>query len=154
MRGLYKRGSFWWIQSHGRRVSTKCTDEKAASIVAARIQLRLEIVAELKRDPELLEEIEALLKLRATKIGWVYVLRSGDAVKIGWTGRAVESRLAAARTYISGDVFIYASLRGTRLDERVLHKRFAHARLRGEWFIAADPQVAEWLISVQPQAAE
>lgn len=150
---LYLRGDVWWVQLHNRRLSTKCTDERAAVIAAGRIELRLEVLRCIKRDPELADEVEAFLKRRAKKKGRVYVLRRGDAVKIGWTGNDPADRLAAAKTYTTEPIHLVTSFRGTRADERGLHERFASARIRGEWFRATDPEVAVWLIAVSPVGA-
>lgn len=40
MAAVYKRGKsrFWWCRIHGHRVSTKCTDKRAAEKVAARLE--------------------------------------------------------------------------------------------------------------------
>lgn len=40
MARIYKRGKYWWYQWQGERVSTRCTDQKAAALVFADVQRR------------------------------------------------------------------------------------------------------------------
>jgi len=40
MAKLYKRGKVWWYQFRGRRVSTRCTDKRAAELAARELERR------------------------------------------------------------------------------------------------------------------
>jgi hypothetical protein len=53
--------------------------------------------------------------------------RKGGLIKIGWS-RSVETRMAAVRAKVVG------AIPGERKVEKALHERFAHLRVRGEWF--------------------
>lgn len=70
---------------------------------------------------------------RATPANYVYFLRSGDRVKIG-TSRTPASRLADLAIAVSDPVEQILVVRGSRADEKRLHKRFERFRTRGEWF--------------------
>jgi Meiotically up-regulated gene 113 len=72
--------------------------------------------------------------------GYVYFIQDGLSryVKIGWTTDSPFRRLQTLQTGCPGDLSVAAMVRGTEDLEKALHKRFAHYRIRGEWF---DPQV-------------
>ncbi len=54
-------------------------------------------------------------------------------VKIGHAA-ILRSRLATIQSCNPGDVWFSRTFAGNRADEMVLHQRFAHLRLNGEWF--------------------
>lgn len=60
--------------------------------------------------------------------------RELNRVKIGCTTAGLRARLAACRSASPCDLHMEAQLPGDRVTERRLHKRFAAARIRGEWF--------------------
>jgi hypothetical protein len=70
--------------------------------------------------------------------GYVYFLRAGDTIKIGFSQKPF-ARWSELSTGISGRMTAFVAVTGTTLDERILHKRFADFRLRGEWFEASEP---------------
>jgi hypothetical protein len=76
---------------------------------------------------------------RATsKTGWIYYLRVGDHIKIGYAGR-LEQRL---RQYPPTAVLL-AAHRGTRTDEQVIHSLLTVHRAAGrEWYPASAPVLA------------
>jgi hypothetical protein len=55
------------------------------------------------------------------------------AIKIGVTGN-LNARLSAIRTGTSNAIMVLGSVRADRQFERELHRKFAYARIRGEWF--------------------
>lgn len=57
----------------------------------------------------------------------VYFARRGKLIKIGWS-RNVRYRVSELKAKLIGTV------PGDRAEEKVLHARFAHLRVRGEWF--------------------
>jgi len=57
--------------------------------------------------------------------------RRGGLIKIGWS-RSVRGRLTAVKAKMIG------AIAGDREIEKKLHKRFAHLRVRGEWFKPGD----------------
>jgi hypothetical protein len=66
----------------------------------------------------------------------VYFIRrqvGRGAVKIGYA-RNPAARLAELQTGSDARLEIIATLPGGQVVERALHVRFAHLRLRGEWF--------------------
>lgn len=76
--------------------------------------------------------------------GWVYYLRVGDKLKIGYTadpGRRLKS--------YPPDSKLIAIHPGTKATERDMHHRFAHARLAGrEWFSPTDLAITEHIATV------
>jgi len=73
-----------------------------------------------------------------TSSHYVYVMRSGDAIKIGITSQ-LEKRKKGLQTANSHRVDIIAALLvGTRFQaekiEKIYHKAFKAFRLNGEWF--------------------
>lgn len=70
----------------------------------------------------------------ARESGVVYFIRDEDGyIKIGTAGSA-ESRLAALQTAHRQRLTLLATLPGERTEELALHRRFASAHVRGEWF--------------------
>lgn len=55
------------------------------------------------------------------------------AIKIGYAA-SPEDRVAALQTANASSLCLLASIPGGRSDEAELHRRFAAARLVGEWF--------------------
>lgn len=55
-------------------------------------------------------------------------------VKIGYTRRRVENRVAEGQTFSPTNIHVLVETPGTRRDEGQLHRYFAGARLKGEWF--------------------
>jgi hypothetical protein len=70
--------------------------------------------------------------------GYVYFLRSGAAVKIGFSTRPAD-RMEALLTGMPGSVDLFITLPGRMIDERRLHAVFADYRLNGEWFTFCGP---------------
>jgi hypothetical protein len=63
----------------------------------------------------------------------VYFIRVGDRVKIGLS-RDVERRLRAHQISSPDPLSIWHLVEGDLETERRLHRQFADARIRGEWF--------------------
>lgn len=93
-----------------------------------------------KIDERAVLELEDRLLLsgnvRMNDPGWVYFLQASSSkhIKIGFTSRNVESRVAEMQTGQSDKLIIMAKIPGDRANERSLHQKFAEHRLRGEWF--------------------
>jgi hypothetical protein len=66
----------------------------------------------------------------------VYFVQAGEHVKIG-TSTRTEARLSQAQTMNALPVKLIGTVRGDRRLEKVLHKRFDHLRVQGEWFAAS-----------------
>lgn len=67
--------------------------------------------------------------------GFVYFIRAGrtNAVKIGYASN-VESRLRELQCANASPLHLLGFMPGTLEDEWAWHERFAHCRIRGEWF--------------------
>jgi len=77
------------------------------------------------------------MKATSRPQGWVYFIRSGDLVKIGYS-TDVAYRARQLRTLSAGRCVLVAAHPGTQKDEFALHKRFSSLRQHGEWFIWCD----------------
>jgi hypothetical protein len=70
--------------------------------------------------------------------GTVYFVQEGDErgpVKIGFTSKEdVNQRMANMATGNSRHLRLLGKIRGGRIREKNLHRRFASQRIRGEWF--------------------
>lgn len=70
--------------------------------------------------------------------GFIYFLRAGDAVKIGFSGTPL-GRFLALKTGIADQITAIVVVRGTQADESRLHRELVHYRKEGEWFTATAP---------------
>lgn len=77
-------------------------------------------------------KLKALANEDPGRIGYIYFLRSGDMVKIGFAAN-VKSRLAALRTAAPNSELLL-TIPGTQATERFLHAHFHAYRCYGEWF--------------------
>src|SRR5437868_5471954 len=66
----------------------------------------------------------------------IYFLRdeATQLVKIGFTSNTREARLRDMQTGCPGELVLVFEQEGSKADEGSWHARFAHARVRGEWF--------------------
>ena len=64
---------------------------------------------------------------------WVYFLRAGHRVKIGYSKDPVE-RAQALRTSLADQAEITFTVKGGRKLEQFFHRVFEGERLQGEWF--------------------
>lgn len=67
--------------------------------------------------------------------GWVYFIRAGDAVKIGWSADPWR-RIREIRTSSSSPAYMLGMARGSKDLERKFHHWFEAQRTHGEWFSA------------------
>lgn len=76
---------------------------------------------------------------------WVYFIRSGEGgpIKIGHA-RDPYTRLMNLRTASPEPVTYLGHVAGGIDEERALHKRFGHLRIRGEWFLPA-PELLDFI---------
>lgn len=77
-------------------------------------------------------------------LGYVYFVRAAglDLIKIGWTGGHPAKRLRELSQASPVELAFEGVMLGTWQAEQALHLRFAHLRVRGEWFRAAPELVA------------
>lgn len=76
---------------------------------------------------------------RTGRQGTVYFIGDGEGrVKIGYTAGSAAERMKDLQTGSPQRLRLLATQPGSMRDERALHRRFAHARIRqdGEWFRA------------------
>lgn len=67
--------------------------------------------------------------------GYVYFVRVGDRIKIGYSTRPTR-RLLALQTANPGKLEILGTMWATRDREREIHRQFKRLHVRGEWFMA------------------
>lgn len=67
--------------------------------------------------------------------------RAVEAVKIGYTGGDPYGRLKSLQTGCPTPLVLTGYYEGAPDDERELHRRFASARITGEWFNLEDDDV-------------
>lgn len=78
--------------------------------------------------------------------GVVYFIKSGDAIKIGFS-TDVYKRIADIKTGATSEVFLLEYARAGREVERELHSMLKSERIRGEWFKASDKtEDIMWLV--------
>lgn len=77
------------------------------------------------------------------KRGFVYFIRAGDKVKIGFSAKPFM-RLSAIQTSHHEDLRIMAYIPGTLKFERRLHQMFRALHVRGEWF-QFSPEITEFI---------
>lgn len=70
--------------------------------------------------------------------GYVYFLRSGERVKIGFS-QTPFTRVGELAIGMPHRPDTVVAVRGTRLDEIRMHRRLSSYRCAGEWFVAAAP---------------
>ncbi len=70
--------------------------------------------------------------------GYVYFLRSGERVKIGFS-QTPFTRVGELAIGMPQRPESVMAVKGTRLDELRLHRRLGAYRCAGEWFVAAEP---------------
>ncbi len=75
--------------------------------------------------------------------GFVYLIGHSSAMKIGWTEKHPgKGRLGQLQTASEKDLELLGVVLGTVVDEHQIHERFAHHRIRGEWFQPAQEILA------------
>lgn len=74
----------------------------------------------------------------------VYIVRAGDRVKIG-KAINVRNRLDSLQTSAPHKLELLVVLPGGLPEEAILHKRFAHLRVVGEWF-RFDGELVEFVV--------
>jgi hypothetical protein len=87
-------------------------------------------------------------------MSWIYVIAPIEdeaMVKIGWAKDPVR-RMAALQTANPWTLQILGVMAGTVLQEKALHRRLKHLRIRGEWF-RREGDVLDILALLQPVPA-
>lgn len=81
--------------------------------------------------------------------GWVYFIRSGDAIKIGFTVN-VALRLSTLQSGNPNVLELLGAVRGSVEDERRTHEMFSRLHIRGEWF-REHPAILEYVAASDRQ---
>lgn len=98
------------------------------------------------RDPDMAQVMLSAARLRSQtrrvtkrEPAYVYFVQAGEdgLVKIGCASD-VASRLATLQTGSPEPLRLLGVTAGGKSAESALHRRFAHLRVRGEWFVAAE----------------
>lgn len=76
-------------------------------------------------------------------IGYVYFVTDGEAIKIGWTKHMVQ-RLSALQHPLRQELTVLGTMAAERHQETLMHHRFHHLRIRGEWF-KMDPSITDYI---------
>lgn len=71
---------------------------------------------------------------RSDRPGWLYVIRSGEAVKIGFTSSCPQKRLKALQTGSPAPLKLIGLKWASKAEEREMHRILAAYRVQGEWF--------------------
>lgn len=80
---------------------------------------------------------------------WIYFIRSGDAVKIGFATN-VDARFSSIQTSNPNKIELLAKFPGSTEDEYKTHMMFRHLHIRGEWF-RDDAAIREYIQSRMPK---
>lgn len=86
------------------------------------------------------------------KPGTVYFVGAPGRIKIGFTTNP-EIRLLALRNADMEPLTVIASLVGERRHERAIHGRFAHLKIKNEWFRDCG-ELREYIAAVQRDGLE
>lgn len=71
---------------------------------------------------------------RSYRPGWVYVVRTADAVKIGFTSACPRKRVKDLQTGCPTPLCLIGLKWADKSEERELHQALAGYRIHGEWF--------------------
>ena len=81
------------------------------------LECRKELLGETNREPK------------------VYFAKSSEGlIKIGFTTKLIEERLAQFKNISSGGAHLILTIQGTKQDETFLHQTFKKDKAHGEWF--------------------
>jgi hypothetical protein len=62
-----------------------------------------------------------------------FVQENNGPIKIGYS-RSPHTRICSIKTNSSSAISLLGVIKGTKEEEKQLHSRFSHLRVRGEWF--------------------
>lgn len=72
---------------------------------------------------------------------WVYFVRSGGLIKIGYTTNIPEERLRTLQTGCPDELELIGVIRGGRSTEAMIHTELAEFHYRGEWFAITEQAI-------------
>ena len=82
-------------------------------------------------------------------MGFIYAIRCGDYVKIGWSTDPI-ARLGKINTDNPLPCELVGTLVGTEADEKLAHASLSHWRVSGEWFDSTAETVREFCRTLRP----
>lgn len=141
---LRVKGRYWYFRKRGCNV-VKLPGEPGEPRFMERYNRLLEMSGvKLKRTKQKrrikMAEHRASVRNQAT-VYFIGIEPDGP-IKIG-TAINVKERLCTLQTAVPMPLSILATCEGGRAKEREYHSRFAHARMRGEWFERVPDLLAE-----------
>lgn len=71
---------------------------------------------------------------RKKEQGFIYLIKSENKMKIGWSEFSPTIRMKALQTGNPETLSLISFIKGSQKAEKVLHQRFSHLNYRGEWF--------------------
>lgn len=95
-----------------------------------------------RAEQEKQRQAEIAARVAASRVYFIRQDEPSGLVKIGFTRRPVEKRLAELQKHHACTLVVAAVAPGLMSDERHLHDRFAHLRVSGEWFQPASDLMA------------
>lgn len=75
--------------------------------------------------------------------GITYFIRAGDSIKIGFASN-LKRRLGGLQSSHHEPLEVLAAVSAADVDEYQTHQRFAHLRIRGEWF-RSEPELLSYI---------
>ena len=115
-------------------VALPMTEAEARRITERILTSRAGLVSRIAADPT---RVFPGIRRREPRLltGWVYFIQAerSAAIKIGFA-TDVSKRIAQLQTGTHEALVLIGLLPGTVRDEKALHRRFCHYRIRSEWF--------------------
>ena len=144
---MFQRGRVWWgrVNVRGRDLRTSLKTHHEA-IAKERFRAWALEVGSQSHEQAMRGHLGPMSSNPGNPDGVIYAIGYGDKVKVGWARTSARDRLKALQIGCPEDLVLMGQRQGTVADERVLHRRFAQWRIRGEWF-RLEGDVADWISS-------
>jgi hypothetical protein len=84
--------------------------------------------------------------------GITYFIRAGDSIKIGFASN-LKRRLGGLQSSHHEPLEVLAAVSAADVDEYLTHQRFAHLRIRGEWF-RSEPDLLSYIDQINAAFGE
>ena len=96
------------------------------------------------------DKLVRMLKLKIQKGSLVYFIWDGTYMKIGLTTRGSQKRVKELQTGASHELSVFKQIQADNPSklESLLHKKFKHRRIRGEWFNVSKKEIRELVKSM------
>jgi hypothetical protein len=110
----------------------------------------MEMVAEERRRRRAETANIVRMPKRGRRKQYVYFIRSGDCVKIG-VATNPRARFSSLQVAHPSDLELLAVTSGGEAREKILHRRFQHLAVRGEWF-RLEGDLVEYIADLKARA--